>query len=616
MRIIHLTFFCLLAYIANAQQQTYKLTPLHLQDVSAFSVPAKNWKIVGKASGNFASDKVEMTKGTGILFNDFTGDDRYKPGTNLFTQMQHSDIILSLDFMMTKGSNSGIYFQGRYEIQLFDSWGVGMPKSSDCGSIYERWNDALPEGAKGYEGHPARTNACLAPGLWQHLEIEFQAPKFDAAGKKIQSARFVKVILNGIVVQENVVVSGPTRAAAFTDEKASGPLMIQGDHGQVVFRNIEYALLNEFKAAISDVQYEYYEGSFQNFEQATPDKLTRRGIADAIDSRLADNPNKMCLLFTGKITVPENSTYQFTLKKHGMGKLEIDGKEIIKPGNEFGDVDASIDLTAGAHSFKLGYLKNFSWASTGVGLFISKINARPFPLHVPTSLPKVSPTPAFSVKTSAAPELIRSFTEFNGEKRTHVISVGDASGAHYMYDLNQAALLNIWRGEFLNVTDMWHERGEPQTASPLGAAVAQTGRCPLALLTNEKEALPDSLNDRNELTYKSVILDDAGYPTFNYQYKGLVFDDILKPNTLLKGITRTLSFKNLPSTGILMVRMGEGNYIEEVAENIFTVDNQYYIHYIPQGKIKPTIRSIGNKTELILEYNAKIGSTISYTIIW
>jgi len=572
--------------------------------------------MVGHASGNFASEKINTTKGTGVLFNDFTEDVQYKSGANLFTQMEHSDIILSLDFMMPKGSNSGIYFQGRYEIQLFDSWNKMVALPSDCGGIYERWNDALPDGKKGYDGHPPRTNAALAPGLWQHLDVEFQAPTFDANGKKNKSARFVKVILNGVVVQENVVLSGPTRASAFTDEKSSGPLMIQGDHGQVVFRNIEYALLNEFKATISEVQYEYFEGDFQNFDQATADKLTRKGSVDAIDSRLADNPNKMCLLFTGKISVPENDTYQFTLKKHGMAKLEIDGKEIIKPGNEFGDREATIDLTAGAHSFKLGYLKNFSWASTGVGLFISKVNARPVALHVPASLPKQSPTPLISVKASSPPELIRSFAEFNGKKRTHVISVGDAGGTHYMYDLNQAALLKTWHGDFLNVTDMWHERGEPQTASAFGAAVAQTGRCPLALLPDKQTSLPDSLNDKSELIYKSITLDDVGYPTFHYQYKGLVFEDALKPNTSVNGITRKLSLKNLPSTEILIVRMGEGNSIEEVAEHVYAVDNLYYIRYIPQGKIKPIIRNSGNKTELILEYSVKMGSTIDYTIIW
>jgi Domain of Unknown Function (DUF1080)/PA14 domain len=616
MRTLFIFFLCLICALSFGQQQTYSLVPLSLQDLTAFTNPSKNWEIAGGASGNFASNKVKTTKGTGILFNNFTEAFRYKPEANLFTRMEHGDMILSLDFMMPKGSNSGIYFQGRYEIQLFDNWGIATPGITDCGSIYERWNESLPEGKKGYDGHPARSNASFAPGLWQHLDIEFQAPKFDSNGKKIQPARFAKVILNGMVVQENVVLSGPTRAAAFTDEKPTGPLMLQGDHGQVLFRNIQYALLNEFKTTISDLQYEYYEGSFENFEQATPDKLTRKGNTELSDSRLADNPNKLCLIFTGKIAVPEDNTYQFTLRKHGTARLEVDDKEIIKRNDEFGDVAVSVNLSAGVHTFKLGYIKNFSWASTGVGLFLSKANARPVALHVPTSVPKVSVTPLITVKATSAPELVRSFADFNEKKKTHVISVGDASGTHYMYNLGQAALMKTWRGDFLNVTDMWHERGEPQTATPMGAAIAQSGRCPLALVTNEKNALPDTLNSETDLIYKSLTLDAKGYPTFNYHYKSLVMEDALKPNSAVNGLTRTLTLKNLSSTEILIVRMGEGISIEEVTENTFALDNRYYIQYIPQGKTKPAIRQSGNKKELVLEYNSKIGSSISYSIIW
>ena len=66
----------------------------------------------------------------------------------------------------------------------------------------------------------------------------FQAPRFDENGKKTANAKFVKVIHNGQVIHENVEVTGPTRAAAFADEKATGPLMFQGDHGPVAYRNL------------------------------------------------------------------------------------------------------------------------------------------------------------------------------------------------------------------------------------------------------------------------------------------------------------------------------------------------------------------------------------------
>ena len=93
-------------------------------------------------------------------------------------------------------------------------------------------------GQEGFEGTAPRVNACRAPGVWQHLRIEFAAPRFDTNGRKTAPARFVKVTLNDVVVQENVAVSGPTRSAAFTDEQPLGPLMIQGDHGPVAVRNI------------------------------------------------------------------------------------------------------------------------------------------------------------------------------------------------------------------------------------------------------------------------------------------------------------------------------------------------------------------------------------------
>ncbi len=132
-----------------------------------------------------------------------------------------------------KGSNSGVYFQARYEIQILDSWGVEHPKYGDCGGIYERWKDN-----QGFEGRPPRVNASREPGEWQSFDVIFRAPRFDAAGGKIANARFVKVIHNGTVVHENVEVTGPTRASTFEDEKPLGPLMLQGDHGPVAYRNL------------------------------------------------------------------------------------------------------------------------------------------------------------------------------------------------------------------------------------------------------------------------------------------------------------------------------------------------------------------------------------------
>jgi hypothetical protein len=146
-----------------------------------------------------------------------------------------TEMTVSLEFMVPKGSNSGVYLMGRYEVQILDSWGVDEPEYSDCGGLYQ--SDAQEEGRR-FEGVPPRVNASKAPGEWQSFGIRFQAPKFDEDGNKIANAKFVEVKHNGTVIHENVEVPSPTRAAAFQDERPYGPLMVQGDHGPVAYRNI------------------------------------------------------------------------------------------------------------------------------------------------------------------------------------------------------------------------------------------------------------------------------------------------------------------------------------------------------------------------------------------
>jgi len=153
---------------------------------------------------------------------------------NLVTEGKFGDVELYLEFMLSKGSNSGVYLQGLYEIQIFDSHGSTEPmKTSDGGAVYHRWIDN-----KGVGGSPPSRNASRAPGQWQSYQIWFRAPRFDAAGKKIENARFLRVLHNGLSVQNNIELEGPTRAHMPIPEAALNPIMLQGDHGPVAFKNI------------------------------------------------------------------------------------------------------------------------------------------------------------------------------------------------------------------------------------------------------------------------------------------------------------------------------------------------------------------------------------------
>jgi predicted neuraminidase len=149
------------------------------------------------------------------------------------TDGKFGDLELYLEFRIPAKSNSGVYVHGLYEVQIFDSYGVEKLGVHDCGAIYERWIDG-----KGVGGTPPLVNVCRPPGEWESFHIWFRAPRFDASGKKIEDARFVKVEHNGVVIHRDVPAPGPTRASLDIPEAPVNPLMIQGDHGPVTLRNL------------------------------------------------------------------------------------------------------------------------------------------------------------------------------------------------------------------------------------------------------------------------------------------------------------------------------------------------------------------------------------------
>jgi hypothetical protein len=151
--------------------------------------------------------------------------------TNLVSDEKFGDFELHLEFMTARGSNSGVYLHGLYEIQIFDSQGYDGPlQVGDCGGIYEM------DGARG--GAAPLRNACRPPGEWQSLQVWFQAPRFDASGRKTANARILRVLLNEALVQREYELTGPTVSHLPLPEAPANPIMLQGDHGPIAFRNI------------------------------------------------------------------------------------------------------------------------------------------------------------------------------------------------------------------------------------------------------------------------------------------------------------------------------------------------------------------------------------------
>jgi len=598
--IITIAIFSLTGSFAQKVKPILKELPLN--SMEAFKSPSANWKIVGEVQARYTDTVLEYTKGTGILLNDFNKSFAYK-GTpyHLFPNMEHGDIYLEFDFMISKGSNSGIYLQSRYEVQINDSWGVKIPTFSDMGGIYERWKDD-----KGFEGNAPLKNACSAPGLWQHMEISFQAPRFDATGKKTMPAKFNFVKLNGITLHENIFVSGPTRAAVADDEKKLAPLMIQGDHGMIAIKNFKYAPQEELNVSVSDLTYKYFEKTAKTLEEAAKIKPTSEGKAKAIDSRLASARDNYFLQFEGKLNIEEDGNYLLSSIFTGDGGLIIDGDSVIPKGWTFigaSAFDGRKNLTKGSHNFKLWVNKEVGWARSGLSLTIEKANSKTIALHAPASLPERAPDPLINIRSEKEPTIIRSFMFHKNKKLTHVLSVGDPSQVHYSYDLLQGAMLYVWKGDYLNATDMWYERGEPQTSSPMGATITLPGICPIF----ESNSTTDSIA---KYKYKGYTLTENRYPAFAYEYNNIKVEDKISPIENGKGINRTINVDGDEKNN-LMLRIAQGKSIKPMGNGLYSIDDQNYFVQTSSGDT-PTIEMHNGQQVLLVSAKQKL----SYQLIW
>lgn len=153
-------------------------------------------------------------------------------GGDIQTKETYKDFQLHVEFKEPlmpdkhgqERGNSGVYLQGEYEIQVLDSFGIADPGTGDCGAVY---NQAAP-----------LVNATKPPLEWQTYDITFRAPRYTD-GKMTEKAH-VTVLLNGITVQNNQEIQGPTAYKAKPDQDFSkpGPIRLQ-DHGNPLqYRNV------------------------------------------------------------------------------------------------------------------------------------------------------------------------------------------------------------------------------------------------------------------------------------------------------------------------------------------------------------------------------------------
>lgn len=619
----------------TAKAQSSQLTPFPLNDLSAFRSQAGNWQIVGEVSMDPHVDvhppeappaqvpkkgkkskaepvsttppAVTYQAGTGVLLN--LNDDKRKD--QLITTLEHGDIELEFEVMLPKGSNSGIYLQGRYEVQLFDSWGEKNPKFSDMGGIYRNWEN---QPGKIYMGKAPLSNPAKAPGLWQKMRISFKAPRFDANGNKIANAKFMSVELNGVKIHDNVEVPLPTGGPIENNEKPTGPLVIQGDHGPVAFRNVRYQITEDLKVEISPISFKTYQGRFREVADFISGAPVKSGMMNELTCEVLDQEDEYGITFTGAIRILKDDTYQFWLAYTGGAVLKIADQTII----DFQRADAweldegKLTLKAGTYPFTIHNFKAASWMPPRLGFAVQTATSSRVDLHAYNSYPPDdNPTSPILISAGAQPRLLRAFVDFKGDYRkriTHSIGVGDPCGVNYVYDLDAGNVACVWRGNFVDATPMWHDRGDG-SFRPLGATLFTYLSQSIAFLPSGTEPFPTPGNE-GDFRSKGYRLEEAsGRPVFIYHYKGLEVEENVVPE-MERVIKRTITLKNREGKTGLYIKLAEGARIDKMPDGSYAIDDRQY--YVKTG-LNATIREVNGVKELIAPIES---NSLSYSIIW
>ena len=449
------------------------------------------------------------------------------------------------------------------------------------------------------------------PGLWQRVAVNYRMGR---------PAMIEKMALNDVTVIEGELLSGRSTGGT----TAPNRIGVQASKGTVALRNVVFKPYANRPVArwSAPISYTIYEGENTTRAETANKKILKQDTTAMLNYEVAYGlPRRYSILFSGKLNALQTGDYEFELNYGGIAGLWVDGKEIIPATyHELGQpATLRMPLAAGPHEVQVFFTR--FWARPGLGLFISQAGVRPQPLHALISLPDPDPVGLVSVQAEGKAERIRSFVQLPGEtkKRTHSLSVGTPAKLNYTLDLNQMALLQAWKGDFANVTEMWYERGEPQLLSPMGATIYLPGQTALMILpdvaSEATTAWPDSISE-DILQYKGLTVDKQGYPTIEYTLAGIAVTDNVRPvnNALVRILTVQGSPTGPSGPRSVYCRVAAGSSVEEVSKGFYAVnDRSYYIRIDPKAKVN--LRQSNGKQEILLPVEMKKGEgSVQYSI--
>src|SRR5690606_37525684 len=193
---------------------------------------------------------------------------------------------------------------------------------------------------------------------------------------------------------------------------------------------------------------------------------------------------------------------------------------------------------------------------------------------------------------------------------THAVSVGSETKVHYTYDMDHGSLFQVWRGEFLDATPMWNNRGDG-SSRPMGSVIhLGTPVIPIAQLSSEDTQW---MKDTTGTSFKpnGYKINDTNELTFLYEAYGASISDGINVLDNGHGLKREIQIQNNP--GKLYFLLGQGNNITEVSKGRYVIDDKTYFLELEEGtSSKAMIRKGADEQELIIP----VTESLVYTLLF
>lgn len=298
----------------------------------------------------------------------------------------------------------------------------------------------------------------------------------------------------------------------------------------------------------------------------------------------------------------------------------IDGSEVLnnKGTREYTDAFYSrISLKTGSHPFKIIYAnqdESLVLEYEGPGI--------PFrTLTTPASERLVHKIEPFEYLLAADPAFQRGFLKVGNKINPYAIAVGIPGGMNYAYDLSAYTLISAWRGRYIDVSNMWTDRGETQREIPLGTAVEFVDKPNFVELSNPSDDWPDTVSvDNNIYAKRGYRIDEKGLPVFMYSYKNANIEDYITPSSDKTGFVRTIKVNFEGTTENTYYLLASGGVIEQLPNGAYAIDDKkYYIESISGIDLKnvQVVKAKNGSSNLVLRFPSLSGSTVfNYSLVW